>query len=120
MTINKYGAKRSSSLGVYSSTLGEGLTATQSSIESGWKWNTSSSTNLVSSGAGLSRSTQRNRLVSLSSVGIRNFSMFLLCNRPWVVNASERIMEGSLHGHVHPVHILMIVQRIQKISHFLA
>src|SRR6266496_641111 len=65
-------------------------------MESGWKWNKSSSTNLVSSGVGLSRSIQRNRFVSLNKVGIRNISMSLLCRRPCVVNASERIMETGL------------------------
>ena len=82
----------SSSFGVYSSHLGEGLTMTQSSMDRGWKWNTSSSTNLVSSGVGFSRSTQRNRFVSLKRVGIRNISTFRVCNRPWVVKARERIM----------------------------
>ena len=63
-------------------TFGEGLAVTQSSMERGWKWKTSSSTYLASSGVGLSRSTHRNRLVSLSRVGIKNISMFLLCSRP--------------------------------------
>src|SRR5215510_304378 len=90
--MKRYGVNRSSSRGEYSSTFGEGLTVTQSSMDNGWKRNTSVRTYLVSSGVGFSKSTHRKRLVSLSSVGIRNISMSLLCNRPCVVNASERIM----------------------------
>ena len=48
----------------------------------------------VSSGVGFSRSIQRKRFVSLSSVGIRNISMSRLCRRPCVVKAKERIMRG--------------------------
>src|SRR5690242_19629432 len=92
MTINRYGEKRSSSFGTYSSTLGDGLTVTQSTMESGWKWKTSSRKNLVSSAVGFSRSTQRKRFVSARSVGIRKGSMSLLCKRPCVVNANERII----------------------------
>src|ERR1041385_6483329 len=62
-------------------------------MDSGWKWKTSSSTYFVSSGVGLSRSTHRKRLVSVRRVGIKNISMFLLCNRPCVVSTSERIMQ---------------------------
>src|ERR1041385_2185364 len=94
--MKRYGENLSPSFGVYSSTLGDGLTATQSSMDNGWKWKTSSSTNLVSSGVALSRSTHRNKFVSVSKVGIRNISMFLLCKRPCVVNTSERIMETAL------------------------
>src|SRR6266403_144429 len=95
MTIKRSGANLSSGRGAYSSTFGEGLACKQSSIERGWKWKTLSRTSLASSVCGLSRSTQRKRLVSANSVGIRAISKFRLCNRPWVVNASERII-GSL------------------------
>jgi len=76
----RVGANLSSFLGSYSSTLGEGLTITQSSTESGWKWKISSSTILASSAVGASRSNQRKRFVSASSVGIKNASKSLLCN----------------------------------------
>jgi hypothetical protein len=53
----------------------------------------SSSTSRVSSAVGFSRSTQRNKFVSASSVGIRKDSMSLLCSRPCVVKANERIIQ---------------------------
>lgn len=90
--MNRYGANLSSSLGLNSSTFGDGLMLTQSWIESGWKWNKVSSTNFFSSSVGLSRSIHRNRFVSLSNVGIKNIWMSRVCRRPWVVKASERIM----------------------------
>src|SRR4030095_15128172 len=55
-----------------------------------------SNTLCVSSGVGFSKSTQRKRLVSASNVGIKNKSMSLVCKRPWVVNASDRIIPANI------------------------
>jgi hypothetical protein len=90
--MNRYGRTFPPPWAVNSSTFGDGLIRTQSSMDSGWKWNNVSSTNFFSSSVGLSRSIQRKRFVSLSNVGIRNISMSRVCRRPCVVNASERIM----------------------------
>src|SRR5687768_1101593 len=56
----------------------------------------SSRTIFASSGVGFSKSTQRKRLVSAKSVGIRNMGMFSECNRPCVVKAKDRITLGQL------------------------
>src|ERR1035437_7082023 len=92
MTMNRYGVNMSPSLGEYSSTFGDGLAFTQSSMDSGWKCKICASTSFVSSAVGFSRSTQRKRFVSASSVGIRNRSMSFVCSLPCVVNANERII----------------------------
>src|SRR5436190_779146 len=98
--MKRYGAKLSSGRGVYSSTFGDGLTIKQSSIDNGWKWNTSSSTTLHSSAVAFSKSTHRKRFVSPKSVGINATSRLRLCNRPCVVNASERIISICFTFHV--------------------
>src|SRR6266446_444755 len=49
----------------------------------------------VSSALGFSRSTQRKRFVSPRRVGIKKTSMSLLCRRPCVVNANDRIMHAD-------------------------
>ena len=60
--MNRYGVNRSPSFGVYSSTFGDELTAVQSSMDSGWKWNTPARIFCTSSGVGFSKSTQRKEI----------------------------------------------------------